>query len=84
MISFFGAISGLVLGGIICKLQQVFGFIRLGSEGSSFVVSSYPVHMQAADFILVFAIVISIGFLAVWYPVYNIRKIDTTAIYQRS
>jgi lipoprotein-releasing system permease protein len=84
MISFFGAIAGLFLGGIICRLQQIFGFIRLGSAGSTFVVSSYPVHMQLTDFILVFLIVISIGLLAVWYPVYNIRKIDITAIYQRS
>lgn len=84
MISFFGAIAGLVLGGIICRLQQIFGFIRLGSAGSTFVVSSYPVNMQITDFIYVFLIVISIGFLAVWYPVYNIRKIDITTIYQRS
>jgi lipoprotein-releasing system permease protein len=84
MISFFGAITGLVLGGIICRLQQIFGFIRLGSAGSTFVVSSYPVHMQITDFLFVFLIVISIGVLAVLYPVYNIRKIDSNAIYQRS
>ena len=84
LISFSGALAGLVLGGIICKLQQVFGLIRLGSAGSSFVVSFYPVHMQATDFILVFLIVISIGLLAVWYPVYNIRKMNISAIYQRS
>jgi lipoprotein-releasing system permease protein len=84
MISFSGAIAGLILGGIICRLQQIFGFIRLGSAESTFVVSSYPVYMQLTDFILVFLIVISIGLLAVWYPVYNIRKLDITAIYQRS
>lgn len=84
MISFSGAFAGLILGGIICRLQQIFGFIRLGSAGSTFVISSYPVHMQITDFIFVFLIVISIGFLAVWYPVYNIRKIDVSAIYQRS
>jgi lipoprotein-releasing system permease protein len=84
MISFSGAIAGLFLGGILCWLQQIFGFIRLGSAGSSFVVSSYPVHMQMTDFLFVFLIVIGIGFMAVWYPVYNIRKLDITAIYQRS
>jgi ABC-type lipoprotein release transport system permease subunit len=84
MISFSGAVAGLLLGGIICRLQQIFGFIRLGSAGSTFVVSSYPVNMQLTDFIFVFLIVISIGFLAIWYPVHNIRKIDSSSIYQRS
>jgi lipoprotein-releasing system permease protein len=78
LISFTGAMAGLILGGIICRLQQVYGFIRLGSAESTFVVSSYPVHMQVTDFILVFLIVVSIGLLAVWYPVSNIRKLDIT------
>jgi lipoprotein-releasing system permease protein len=84
LISFTGAVSGLILGGIICWLQQVFGFIRLGNAESTFVVSSYPVHMQLTDFLMVFIIVISIGMLAVLYPVYNIRKLDISSIYQRS
>jgi lipoprotein-releasing system permease protein len=77
MITVFGAISGLMLGGIICWLQKSYGFIKLGSPGSTFVVDSYPVNMQAQDFIFVFLTVIFIGLLAAWYPVYNIRKINT-------
>jgi lipoprotein-releasing system permease protein len=83
MISFFGAIGGLVLGGVICKLQQVYGFVKLGSAGSTFVVNTYPVSMQVSDFIFVFLTVTLIGFLAAWYPVYNIRKIDTHTLNQR-
>lgn len=75
LISLIGAVAGLILGAIICWIQIRFGIIALGSPDSSFVVSAYPVHMQVTDFVLVFATVLSIGFLATWYPVYNIRKI---------
>jgi lipoprotein-releasing system permease protein len=84
MISFFGAVAGIILGGVVCKLQQIYGFVKLGSAGSTFVVSTYPVDMQALDFIFVFLTVMTIGLLAAWYPVYNIRKIDTRILNQRS
>jgi lipoprotein-releasing system permease protein len=84
MISFFGALAGIILGGFICKLQEVYGFVKLGSPGSTFVVSTYPVDMQFPDFLFVFLTVMTIGFLAAWYPVYNIRKIDTGVLNQRS
>jgi lipoprotein-releasing system permease protein len=75
MISFFGAVLGLTIGAIICWLQIRFGLIRLGSADSSFVVSAYPVYMQVTDFIMVFMTVLTIGFIASWYPVYNIKKV---------
>ena len=75
LISMIGAILGLALGAVICWLQIRFGLIRLGGENSSFVVNAYPVYMQVADFVVVFFTVMSIGFLATWYPVYNIKKI---------
>ena len=83
MISGIGAMSGLILGAIICILQQLFGFVKLGSATSTFVVSAYPVHLQVTDFLFVFATVMIIGFLATWYPVYNIRKIETHILNQR-
>ena len=84
MISFFGAVAGIILGGVVCKLQQIYGFVKLGSAESTFVVNTYPVDMQFPDFIFVFLTVITIGILAAWYPVYNIRKIDTRILNQRS
>jgi lipoprotein-releasing system permease protein len=78
MISFIGAVAGMVLGAVICFIQQRFGLIRLGDADSTFVVNAYPVSMQAGDFFLIFMTVMAIGFLAAWYPVYNIRKMDTS------
>ena len=80
MISFIGAVIGIILGGVICWAQQTFGLIRMGGPDSTFVVDSYPVQMQPLDFILVFLTVVLIGYLASWYPVYNIRKINTSLV----
>ena len=78
LISFIGAGLGLLIGAVICWLQIKYGFVRLGNDDSSFVVNAYPVLMKAGDFILVFLTVMVIGLLASVYPVYNIRRIDTT------
>ena len=83
LVSFIGAAGGLILGGITCFLQQKFGFVKLGSPNSTFVVSAYPVHMQVQDFIFVFITVLLIGVFATWYPVFNIRKIETHILNQR-
>lgn len=69
IISFIGAGSGLLLGIVLCYLQEKFGIISLGSEDSVFVLSSYPVKVYWSDVLVTFVTVISIGFLTVWYPV---------------
>lgn len=68
LISIIGAVIGIVLGFIICWLQQTYGLIHLkGSE--SFVLDAYPVEMIFTDFIYIFGVVLFIGFAAAWYPV---------------
>lgn len=73
MISFFGAFAGVVLGLLLCWLQQEYGLIALGSSGS-FVVDAYPVSVHASDVLLIFITVLLIGFLSVWYPVRFLNK----------
>lgn len=73
MISFFGAFAGVVLGLLLCWLQQEYGLIALGSSGS-FVVDAYPVSVHASDVIIVFVTVLLVGFLSVWYPVRFLSK----------
>ena len=80
LITLSGAISGMLLGAMICWLQIRFGLIRMGAPDSTFVVDTYPVHMQLSDFVYVFLTVNCIGFLAAFYTVYNIRKIDTRLV----
>lgn len=73
MISFFGAFAGIVLGLLLCWLQQTYGLISLGDSGA-FVVDAYPVSVHATDVVLVFVTVLAVGFLSVWYPVQYLSK----------
>ena len=74
LISLFGALSGIVLGLLLCYIQQRFGIISLGGGNGSFIVDAYPVSVHATDVILIFITVITVGFLSVWYPVHYLTR----------
>ena len=73
MISLIGTSVGIVLGLLLCFLQQRYGLISLGNSGS-FIIDSYPVSVHASDIVLIFFTVLAIGFLSVWYPVRSLSK----------
>jgi lipoprotein-releasing system permease protein len=62
MISVIGCIIGIVLGFIICLIQQQFSLIKMGSKTS--VLDAYPVAFNISDFGLVFLTVIAIAVIA--------------------
>ena len=66
-----GALAGIVLGVVLCLVQQEFGLISLGSGDSAgaFVVDAYPVSVHLGDVLLVLVTVLVISFLSVLYPV---------------
>lgn len=63
MITMAGCFLGLAVGLIFCLLQQYFGLIKMG-EASNTLISSYPVNLKFADFVLVFITVSIFSFLA--------------------
>ena len=69
MISAIGAVVGILIGLLLCWLQQRYGLVALGSSSGSFVVNAYPVSVHPEDIVLIFITVLLVGFLAVWYPV---------------
>ena len=69
MISAIGAILGVLIGLLLCWLQQQYGIVRLGSSEGSFVVDAYPVSVHPWDIVLILFTVMAVGFLSVWYPV---------------
>ena len=71
LISFLGALVGVVLGLTLCLVQQEFGILTLGSGASAgaFVVDAYPVSVHWQDVLLILVTVLIIGFLSVLYPV---------------
>ncbi len=69
LISFVGAIVGIVLGLLLCLLQEQFGLLRLGDGSASYVVNAYPVSVHFSDIIVVFLTVVGVGLASIWYPV---------------
>ena len=74
MISAFGAVIGILVGLLLCWIQQQFGVIALGSSAGSFIVNAYPVSVHPWDVVLIFVTVLVVGFLSVWYPVRYFSK----------
>ncbi len=68
LISFSGALIGLLIGSLISWLQAEYGLIKLNGSGS-FIIDAYPVVYQFTDVIKVMLTVMFIGFIAAWYPV---------------
>ena len=73
LIALLGAVVGLVLGVVLCLLQQKFGFISLGG-GGQFVVDAYPVRVKVTDLILVLVSVVAVSALSVWLPIKILNK----------
>ena len=74
MISAAGAIIGIIIGLLLCWLQQQFGIVRLGSGSENFIIDAYPVSVHYSDVLIIFITVMLVGWLAVWYPVRAISK----------
>ena len=64
MITAIGAIAGIVIGLLLCWLQQTFGLIRLGNESGSFIVNAYPVSVHYTDVVIIFITVMAVGWLS--------------------
>ena len=73
LIALLGAVIGLVLGVVLCLLQQEFGLLGLGGDGQ-FVVDSYPVRVKFTDLILVLVSVVAVSALSVWLPIKILNK----------
>ncbi len=56
-------VAGLLIGFVVCWIQQQFGIIRMGD--GNFVVSAFPVAMRWIDFVFTFLLVMVISSLSV-------------------
>ena len=73
LIALLGAVIGLVLGVVLCLLQQEFGIIGLGGDGQ-FVVDAYPVRVKFTDLLLVLVSVVAVSAISVWMPIKVLNK----------
>lgn len=73
LISILGAVIGLIIGVILCFIQQKYGLIKLGQSGS-FITDAYPVKVVGSDLVAILLTVLSVGYIAAWYPVRHLSK----------
>lgn len=74
LISVIGAIVGILIGLLLCWLQQQYGLVRMGDSDGTFVVNAYPVSVHYLDVLFIFITVVLVGWISVWYPVRAMSK----------
>ncbi|MDN3203836.1 FtsX-like permease family protein [Algoriphagus sediminis] len=78
LIALSGALIGLVLGYLVCLLQETFGLVSLGI--ASAVVESYPVKVVWLDFLWISLAVLGITYLASFRPAWIASQVETTKL----
>ena len=73
MVNALGALSGLVVGLVVCLLQEHLGLLKLGN-GTEYILEAYPVAVQGWDIVLVIVVVLVLGAISSWIPVRRIRN----------
>ena len=71
LISFIGAMIGVLFGLTLSLVQQHYGLLRMGAN---FIVEYYPVKVVWSDIFIVIAVVVLVGVLIAWYPVKYINS----------
>ena len=66
MIAALGAVVGILLGLLLCWLQQEFGLVGMGGSTGMFVINAYPVSVHYSDILVIFLTVIAVSWVAVW------------------
>lgn len=67
-------VAGLIVGFVVCWIQQQFGIIRMGD--GNFVVNAFPVAMRPIDFLITFVLVMAISSVAVALTVERSKKYE--------
>lgn len=66
LVSGYGTLAGLLVGLVVCVLQQEVGLVGMGMENS--VVADYPVELQFMDFVLIAGFNLLLTALISWQP----------------
>lgn len=62
-VSLTGGVAGIIIGVVLCLLQQEFGLIRLAGDPSTLLMSVYPVKIVWTDVALAFVPCVVLGIL---------------------
>ena len=73
MVNALGALGGLVVGLVVCLLQEHLGLLKLGN-GAEYVIEAYPVAVQGWDIVMVIVVVLALGAISSWIPARRIKN----------
>lgn len=74
LIAAMGTLVGLLVGLIVCLLQQQFGIVKMGTD--NLITDAFPVAMRGVDFLNTFLLVMVLATLSVWLTVRHSRLSD--------
>ncbi len=74
LVSFIGAVVGVLIGLALCWAQQRFGLITMGQSEGAFIVEAYPVSVRLTDLALVLLTVVLVTWLVAWLPVRRMAR----------
>lgn len=63
LITLVGAMTGVVIGLLLCLGQQRYGWLRLSGDPANMIINAYPVEVQWTDVLITFALVAAVGLL---------------------
>ena len=63
LITLAGAVTGVIIGLILCLCQQQFGWLRLSGDPANMIISAYPVIVEWTDVLVTLALVAAVGLL---------------------
>jgi len=78
LITLVGAMTGVVIGLMLCLGQQRFGWLRLSGDPANMIINAYPVEVQWTDVLITFALVAAVGLLTSMVTALIMRRRLTT------
>lgn len=63
LITLVGAVTGVIIGLILCFCQQRYGWLHLNGDPANMIVSAYPVEVQWGDVLITLGLVAAVGLL---------------------
>ena len=81
LITLVGAITGVVIGLVLCLCQEHFGLLRLSGDPANMIISAYPVEVQWLDVVITLGLVAAVGLLTSMVTALIMRRRLTTTIH---
>lgn len=78
LITLVGAMTGVVIGLLLCLGQQRYGWLRLSGDPANMIINAYPVKVQWTDVLITFALVAAVGLLTSMVTALIMRRRLTT------